>query len=106
MISKEQIAHDLAMIYMNNRYGVSVSGDFFLNDGSGNGSVATEHFPNISEPQYTKVSTGKKGLFGIEKKEKIQSGCKVDALFIEMTETYFQAYGKFYQLLCDKEETD
>ena len=30
MISKEQIAHELAMVYMNNKYGINVRGDFTL----------------------------------------------------------------------------
>ena len=32
MTSKEQIAHDLTMIYMKNRYGINVSGNFYIND--------------------------------------------------------------------------
>lgn len=30
MISKEQIAHDLAIVYLQNRYGVSINSNFFL----------------------------------------------------------------------------
>ena len=37
MLSKEQIAHDLTMVYMHNMYGIDVTGFFSINDGNGNG---------------------------------------------------------------------
>ena len=70
MISKEQIAHDLAIVYMKNRYGINVTGDFYISGASGSGTVKTERFPDASEPEYTKVKTGEKGLFGLERKKK------------------------------------
>ena len=103
MTSKEQIAHDLTMIYMKNRYGINVSGNFYINDNSGTGTVETEHFPTATEPQYTKIKTGEKGLFGLERKQKIQSGNKVDTLFEEMVQNYYDAYSHFYRLLCARE---
>ena len=39
MESKQQIAHELTMIYMNNRYGVTISGDFHVSTGDGSGNV-------------------------------------------------------------------
>lgn len=102
MISKEKIAHDLTMIYMKNRYGITISGDFYINDNNGSGTVVTEHFPTASEPEYTKIGTGEKGLFGIEKKRKVQSGNKIDSLFAEMVQNYNDAYDHFYSLLCEK----
>lgn len=102
MISKEQIAHDLTMVYMNNKYGINVSGLFSINGGDGNGGVETEHFPDVSEISYSKVGTGEKGILGIEKKKIIPSGHKVDSLFSEMVENYFGAYNIFLELLSSK----
>ena len=102
MVSKEQIAHELAMVYMNNKYGINVRGDFYLNDGAGNGTIETDHFPDVSEISYSKVKTGEKGFLGIEKKKEIPSGCQVDPLFSEMVENYYGAYNKFLDLLSSK----
>ena len=99
MISKEQIAHDLAVVYMKNRHGINVTGDFY----SGSGTIQTEHFHDVSEPEYTKVKTGEKGLFGLERKQKVPSGNKVDPLFAEMIQNYYDAYFRFYQLLCERD---
>ena len=103
MISKEQIAHDLAIVYLKNRYGINVKGDFYISGDSGSGTVKTEHFPDVSEPEYTKVKTGEKGLFGLERKQKVPSGNKVDPLFAEMVQNYYDAYFHFYQLLCERD---
>lgn len=103
MISKEQIAHDLTMIYMKNKYGIDIAGDFSMSGEYGSGTVTTKHFPSASEPQYIKVGTGEKGLLGIERKKKIQSGNIVDNLFEEMVENYYEAYSHFYQILSSKE---
>jgi len=62
MLSKELIAYDLTMIYMKNRYGINVTGSFYISDNNGTGNIDTEHFPAVSEPQYTKVGTGEKGF--------------------------------------------
>ena len=96
MISKEQIAHDLTMIYMRNLYGIDITGS--------DEEISTSHLPNIVEPQYEKKGTGKKILFGIEITQDVPMGYKVDNLFSEMTETYFQAYSKFYKLVCNRDE--
>ena len=106
MISKEQLAHELTMIYMKNRYGINVNGSFYINDNNGSGNIKTEHFPVVSEPQYAKVKTGEKGFLGLEKKQKIQSGNKVDSLFMEMVKNYYDAYSHFYRLLYEVDNSD
>ena len=63
--------------------------------------METERFPNASKPQYRKVGTGEKGFLGFEKKQKVQSGNKVDNLFLEMTENYYVAYSHFFRLICE-----
>ena len=103
MISKEQIAHDLAIVYMKNRYGINVTGDFYISGASGSGTVKTERFPDASEPEYTKVKTGEKGLFGLERKQKVLSGNMVDPLFAEMVQNYYDADFHFYRLLCERD---
>lgn len=95
MISKEQIAHDLTIVYMKNRYGITVTGDLYISENSGTGTIQTEHFPDVSEPEYTKIKTGEKGLFGLERKQKVQSVNKVDPLFAEMVKNYYDAYSHF-----------
>ena len=90
---------------MRNRYGVDITGLFSINDGDGSGAISTDKFPSIEELKYKKVGTGEKGLFGIEKKQKIQTGYAVDDLFAEMTETYLKAFSKFYQLICESDKT-
>lgn len=105
MISKEQIAHELTMTYLNNRYGMDVTGNFNVsssnNEVTGFGSVVTNHFPNANEPKIVKVGTGKKGFLGIEKKEKVQSGYLVDDIIKDMVEDYYNAYSSFLKLLED-----
>ena len=103
MLSKEQLAHELAMVYMNNKYGIHVSGSLYTNDGYGEGNIDTKHFPNVSEAMYTKVGTGKTGFLGIEKKMKVQNGHEVDPIFSEMVENYYGAYHKFLELLSKRE---
>jgi len=113
MISREQIAHDLAIVYLNNRYGIDVTGDFNVYSNSlentvesvsGTGSVVTSHFSSVKEPKYIKVGTGEKGMFGIEKKKKIPSGYLVDDIFNNMIDDYGLAYAHFLELLENKEE--
>ena len=110
MISKEQIAHELTMIYMNNRYGVDISGTFDVSTWddlkvSGSGSVKTDRFPSVKKSKYIKVGTGEKGFLGFEKKKSVESGYEVDGIFTEMIEDYYQAYSRFLQLLKEKENT-
>ena len=111
MISKEQIAHELTMVYLSNRYGVDVKGDFIVNSSSsdqnitgviGSGSVETNHFPKTKDPKFIKVRTGEKGFLGFEKKEMVQSGFLVDDIFSDMVDDYYSAYIRFLKLLEDK----
>lgn len=109
MISKEQIAHELTMTYMHNRYGVDVSGTFNVssydeNGVSGSGSVETNRIPSTKEPKNIKVGTGQKGFLGIEKKTTIQDGYVVDDIFSEMLEEYYRAYSIFLRMLMDKQD--
>lgn len=104
MISKEQIAHDLTIIYLENKYGIHVTGDIYISGDSGNGTISTEHFPSVSEPDYIKVKTGEKGVFGLSKKQKVRAGNKIDPLFAEMVQNYYDAYTHFYRLLCEQDE--
>ena len=76
MVSKEQIAHELAMVYMNNKYGINVRGDFYLNDGAGNGTIETDHFPDVSEISYSKVKLAKKDFWVLKRKRKSLLGTK------------------------------
>lgn len=108
MISKEQIAHDLTMVFLNNRYGVEVEGDFnVFSDSSdqvvtgitGIGSVSTKHFPNDNEPNFTKIKTGEKGLFGFEKTKMVQSGYLSDDIMKSMIVEYYQVYTHFFNLI-------
>lgn len=103
MISKEQIAHDLAISYINNRYGITVKGKFYVsqNDGeiSGSGDVDTERFPKVDEPIKVKVNTGEKNFLGLNKKKYIDSGYVIDEIFIKMIDDYKKAYTRFLELL-------
>lgn len=112
MISKEQIAHDLTMVYLSNRYGVDVRGDFKVDSSSndqnitgvnGSGSVETYHIPNVKDPQLIKVGTGEKMFLGFEKKKIVQSGYLVDDIFCNMIGEYYLAYTHFLKFLEDKQ---
>ena len=56
MISNKQIAHDLAIAYINNKYGPNVNGDFSVtgsnNDIYGSGSVETKFLPDVDKKKY------------------------------------------------------
>ena len=94
-MNREKIAHDLTMLYLYNRYGIDINGN--LHDGDG--YVSTDHFPSTTEARYVKVKTGEKGIFGMEKKQKIQSGYAIDDTFKSIVKDYRQAYEHFYSLL-------
>ena len=68
MISKDQIAHDLAMAYINNRYGAEVSGQFSVetwNDEiSGSGAVGTERLPDVNKVDMVRVGNGESTFLG------------------------------------------
>lgn len=104
MTNKDQIAHDLAMAYINNRYGAEVTGEFSVhtwdNDVTGSGTVETERLPDVEEIRMVKVGTGERHLFGLREKAKlIESGYEVDRVFENMIEDYYNAYSRFLALL-------
>lgn len=105
MINNEQIAHGLALAYINNRYGAKVAGSFNVmtvgEDVTGSGSVETERLAALDSKQMVRVGTGQKHLFGLhEKKEWVESGAyEVDAIFVQMIEDYRGAYARFLDLL-------
>ncbi|MBE6607030.1 MAG: hypothetical protein E7633_00540 [Ruminococcaceae bacterium] len=99
MISKEQIAHDLTIVYLNNRYGIDVEGYISISDGDGHGDVSTEKFPDISETNYKKVGTGERGFLGIEKKVKVEDGYKADSIINDMIEEYYQVFSRILSRL-------
>ena len=99
MISKEQIAHDLTIVYLNNRYGIDVGGYISVSDGDGRGDVSTEKFPDISEINYKKVGTGERGFLGIEKKVKVEDGYKADSIIDDMIEEYYQVFSRILSRL-------
>lgn len=79
MISMDQIAHDLAMAYVNNRYGVEVSGQFSVetwnDEVSGSGAVGTERLPDVNKVHMVRVGNGEKYFFGLrERTELVESG--------------------------------
>ena len=94
MITKEQIAHDLTMLYLNNRYGVNIEGHFSILDGDGHGDVVTEKFPSALEIKYKKIGTGEKNLLGFEKKTKIEDGFVIDDILDDLVSEYYQIYNR------------
>lgn len=106
MISKEQIAHDLALVYLNNRYGVEVTGDVDVSSDNGNvsgyGSVTTENLPNLYEKKMKIIKTDEKGLFGIKKRERQFDGYLINNTFKNMIDDYYIAYDRILDLLNDR----
>lgn len=108
MISKEQIAHDLAIVYLTNRYGAEVVGSFDVSGDresvSGYGSVETLRMPEVDEERIIKDKTGNKkgfGPFKYNEKVKVADGYKVDRIFTEMIQDYKDAYTKIIELLSE-----
>ncbi|MBO5786766.1 MAG: hypothetical protein J6R45_05530 [Clostridia bacterium] len=99
MISREQIAHDLTIVYLNNRYGISVEGDISVHHGDGGGDITTRKFPDASQIKYIKVGTGEKGFLGIEKKVKVEDGYIADGIIDEMIKEYYQVYSRILNRL-------
>jgi hypothetical protein len=112
-MNADQIAHDLAIAYINNRYGVNVTGNFSVEsstnyesdtvrDVRGQGNVETHHLPDLSDLQMVRVGTGTRSLFGIgpEKTRLEPTGeYAVDSVFRSMIADYHNAYQRFLQLL-------
>ena len=99
MISKEQIAHDLTMVYLNNRYGIHVKGYFSISDGDGSGNISTDRFPHSTEIKYKKIGTGEKGFLGLEKKVKVEDGYQSDDIIDELVHEYYQIYSRILSKL-------
>ncbi len=104
LTTKDQIAHDLAMAYINNRYGPEVKGEFSVStwekDVSGSGQVETMRLPDVNQIRSVKVGTGERHLFGLrERKTWIASGFEVDDIFTNMIEDYYEARERFLELL-------
>lgn len=116
MIPKEQVAHDLAIVYLNNKYGVHVTGSFSVDSATdtmsdavrqvtGDGSVTTEYLPDVDEPETAWVGTGERWLWGKgpEKKKQVPTGkFVVDPHFRSMIQDYYKAYSRFLELLDDQ----
>ena len=109
----DQIAHDLAIAYINNRYGAEVTGSFSVestknydsdtvSDVSGQGKVTTKRLPGIFDPRMVSVGTGRRQFFGIGP-EKMRTEptdeFAVDRVFHDMISDYRHAYERFLQLL-------
>lgn len=105
MVAKEQIAHDLAMAYIHNRYSAEVTGEFSVNNYggdtiTGSGKVETGRLPGTDEVRVETVKTGEKYFFGLlDRTESIASGYEVDSVFHQMVRDYFDAYSRFLVLL-------
>ncbi len=114
MISNEMIAHELTIIYLNNRYGINVKGELNISTDydekvSGNGTIETEHFGKIKELEYVKVSTGEKYFkkinkfnLGPDKKEKVPTGKNIypmDDIFADMVLDYKESFARFLGIL-------
>lgn len=105
VIEPEQIAHDLAMVYLHNRYGAEVAGTFTVDTHgdsvSGWGEVQTERLPDANSTYQIKVPSGEKKFFGlVDKKVAVDTGeFKVDGVFTEMIRDYRAAYSRILALL-------
>lgn len=103
-MTKEQIAHDLAIAYINNRYDAEVSGEFEVHtlsgEVSGSGSVKTHRLPETDEIHRINVPTGEKRFFGLfNVTEPVEAGYEVDRTFESMIKDYFNAYERFLGLM-------
>ena len=94
MVSEEQIAHDLTMVYLNNRYGINVDGMVNVSDGHGYGQIDTERFPSVLEVKYKKVGTGERVFFGFERHSMVEDGYKSDDIIDGLICEYYQTYNR------------
>jgi hypothetical protein len=114
-MNQDQIAHDLAMAYIHNRYAAEVSGQFQISsstnyagavdDVTGSGTVETMRLPDVLEPETRRVKTGERHFFGRgpAKRADVPTGqYVVDRIFRQMIEDYFNAYERFSQMLQDR----
>lgn len=95
-MDREKVAHDLTIVYLRNRYGIDITGSISSDSG---GYIETNHLPSTTVAQFVKVGTGEKGLFGREKKQKVQDGYLVDNILTDLVRDYKEAYERIYNLL-------
>lgn len=104
-INNEQIAHGLALAYVNNRFGPEVSGNLTVStingEASGGGNITTERLPGPDDRVKIKVRTGERYFFGlIDKKALVDSNdLAVDPIFELMLSEYRRAYVRLLDLL-------
>ena len=103
MLTKEQIAHDLTMVYLNNYYGIDVSGELSIStyddDTSGSGTISTTHLPGVGEKKNTKQGIWKRGFLGREKKTQIDDSYIIDDFVDELVGNYIKIYTKILRKL-------
>lgn len=109
----DQVAHDLAIAYINNRFGAEITGTFTVSSSTnydndtvrdvvGEGTVTTERHPGPYDPELVRVGTGARSLFGIgpEKTRLEPTGAyAVDDIFRSMIDEYEHAFQRLVQLL-------
>lgn len=107
MIRPEQIAHDLALVYVHNRHGAEVAGELSVDtwgeDVIAAGRVETERLPGVNSKKAERVPTGEKRFFGlVDKKELVElDEFEVDEVFRAMLRDYHAAYSRFLSLISD-----
>jgi hypothetical protein len=100
MMDKRQIAHDLTIVYLNNRYGPEVRGSIAYSEDGGAGDVQTMRMPGPTERRTKKIGTGEMRLRGLlEKKVRVDDGLKIDGIFEEVLQDYIAVYQRFYELI-------
>lgn len=97
MASNEHIAHELTMLYLYNRYGAWVTGDF----SRGHGSINNVRFPSVigTEKATSNVTKGIKEFLGIGNVDERSSEEVARENFGELVAEYRQAYNIFLELL-------
>lgn len=99
MERREQLAHDLAIVYLNNRHGADVAGEI----SDSHGSVGTTRLPPVDVVHYERVATGEKRMRLFNRTTKVAAGLEVDSTFKVIIEDYFAAYARFYSLLEERD---
>lgn len=99
MINKEQIAHDLTMVYLNNRYGINVSGTISGISGNVYGDVGTNKLPHVLENKYSKSKSGIKNIFSPKEKIPIEGEYISDDIIPKLINEYFDTYKRILETL-------
>ena len=95
MASNEHIAHELTMLYLYNRYGTVVGGNFT----NGHGSIHTFQFPDAMSSELLDVRTDEVGFLGVRKVEKMPSSSVADEYFKAIVEEYRSVYERILEML-------